>query len=282
VTYQWEKDGVPIAGAKSKTFSIASVKISDKGVYAVIVCDASGCTPSLGATLGVKSTTASGWTENFTDAKTRASTLKRHLLLNFTGSDWCGWCIKLDSEVFSKPEFKSLADSNLVLAKIDFPRTRSQDLAIKSQNQGLLSTYNVTGFPTLILLDSSGKEVKRWRGFSSQFLAELKKQIGAGNASSGAGDAAFAARVAAYPVPSDSKLRDSYDLLMSVWKMKPHWTNPPLPPSETGLSASIQYIYAVSSWIATNARNDGDTQIADYYADFALQAQKQYEALTPR
>jgi protein disulfide-isomerase len=120
----------------------------------------------------------SGWTENFTEAKARAATLKRPLLLDFTGSDWCGYCIKLDNEVFSKPEFKLLGDKTLVLVKVDFPHALPQTAAIKSQNQGLQATYGVRGLPTLVLLDSSGKEVTRWVGYRAEFLAELKKQIG--------------------------------------------------------------------------------------------------------
>lgn len=119
-----------------------------------------------------------GWTENFTEATTQAAAQKKHILLDFTGSDWCGWCIKIDKEVFAKPEFKELGEKKLVLVEIDFPKALPQTPAVKSQNEGLERKYKVNGYPTLVLLDSTGKEVKRWEGFHAEFLSELKKEIG--------------------------------------------------------------------------------------------------------
>ena len=65
---------------------------------------------------------AAGWDDNYEKALEKAKTEKKMVLLDFTGSDWCGWCMKLDKEVFSKKEFKDYAKENLVLVELDFPR----------------------------------------------------------------------------------------------------------------------------------------------------------------
>ena len=120
-----------------------------------------------------------GWTENFAEAQTQAAAQTKHLLLDFTGSDWCGWCIKIDKEVFAKPDFQEFGGKSLVLVEVDFPKSKPQPPAVKAQNEGLQRKYKVNGYPTLVLLDPAGKEVKRWEGFDSKFLADLKGAVGA-------------------------------------------------------------------------------------------------------
>ena len=88
-------------------------------------------------------------------AQQEAKANNKLLLLDFTGSDWCGWCIKLNKEVFSKPEFKDYANKNLVLMEVDFPRGKSQGSDIKKQNEGLAQQYQIEGFPTALF---------RWSG----------------------------------------------------------------------------------------------------------------------
>ncbi|MBJ7393104.1 MAG: thioredoxin family protein, partial [Chthoniobacterales bacterium] len=63
-----------------------------------------------------------GWLENFEAAKARAVTEKKHVLLDFTGSDWCSWCVKIDKEIFAKPDFKTFSAKNLLLVELDFPQ----------------------------------------------------------------------------------------------------------------------------------------------------------------
>ena len=65
-----------------------------------------------------------GWLTDFEAAKAKAKAENKPMLLDFTGSDWCGWCVKLDKEVFSKAAFKDYADAELVLVEIDFPRNK--------------------------------------------------------------------------------------------------------------------------------------------------------------
>lgn len=118
------------------------------------------------------------WLEDFSVAKALAAEQGRHVLLDFTGSDWCGFCIKLDREVFEKPDFKAFSAQSLVLVKLDFPRNKAQGQKTKTQNASLQEKFRVEGFPTIVLLDSFGREVKRWSGFNARLLRELKATMG--------------------------------------------------------------------------------------------------------
>lgn len=119
-----------------------------------------------------------GWLTDYKQAQESAKSGKKLLLLDFTGSDWCGWCIKLDKEVFSKPEFKEYASKNLVLMEVDFPRTKQLSATEQSQNEQLAQQHGIQGFPTIVVLNSDGKkvgEIGYTPGGPSAFIAELEK-----------------------------------------------------------------------------------------------------------
>ena len=119
-----------------------------------------------------------GWLTDIKQAKQRAQTDKRLILVDFTGSDWCGWCIKLDREVFSQPQFKEYADKNLVLLEVDFPKRKEQSATQKAHNLELAEQYGIQGFPTIIVLNGDGKKVGElgyMPGWPSAFLAALDK-----------------------------------------------------------------------------------------------------------
>jgi protein disulfide-isomerase len=101
------------------------------------------------------------WVTNYDQAVKDAKASGKTLLLNFTGSDWCGWCIRLHNEVFSKPEFVDYASKNLICVKLDFPRRTAQDPALTQQNERLAQQMGITGFPTIILADGTGKPFAR-------------------------------------------------------------------------------------------------------------------------
>jgi protein disulfide-isomerase len=101
------------------------------------------------------------WTESWDLALAASKELKRPVLVNFTGSDWCSWCIKLVNEVFSKDEFQNYAKENLILLKLDFPKNIAQTEALKKQNNALQKQFGIQGFPTILLMDSDGKEINR-------------------------------------------------------------------------------------------------------------------------
>lgn len=100
---------------------------------------------------------ATDWMVDFEAAKTRAEKERKLLLVNFTGSDWCGYCIKLHDEVFSKSTFLDQAKSSYVLVEVDQPRQKVLPAKLLKQNQRLNEAYSVEGFPTILLMDSLGR-----------------------------------------------------------------------------------------------------------------------------
>ncbi len=99
------------------------------------------------------------WLTSYDAAKAAAQKSGKPILVNFSGSDWCGWCIKLDKEVFSTPEFKAWAEKNVVLMVADFPRRKTVDPATKAVNEELMKQHGVRGFPTILFLTADGAKI---------------------------------------------------------------------------------------------------------------------------
>ena len=99
------------------------------------------------------------WLTNFETAQARARSEKKLLLIEFTGSDWCPPCIILGRQVFSQPEFKDYAAQHLVLLEVDFPRTKELPAEQRAANAKLADQFGIEGFPTIIILDSSGRKI---------------------------------------------------------------------------------------------------------------------------
>ncbi len=119
-----------------------------------------------------------GWLTDLKAAQADAKAQNKILLVDFTGSDWCGWCIKLDKEVFSKPEFKEYADKNLILLEVDFPRSTNFAEAERRQNEKLAQVHGIQGFPTVVVLDSEGRRLGTLgytAGGPAAFIAELER-----------------------------------------------------------------------------------------------------------
>lgn len=134
---------------------------------------------AVAALMGFSSARAEpSWLTDYHQAQEQAKANKKLLLLDFTGSDWCGWCIRLRREVFSKPEFQEYADKNLVLVEVDFPRGKEQTRDVRLQNQNLAMQYEVQGFPTIIVLNGEGKKVGELGyipGGPTAFISELER-----------------------------------------------------------------------------------------------------------
>ena len=127
---------------------------------------------------GAVAAAKAGWLTSYELAQKEAQAKNRLLLMDFTGSDWCGWCIMLDKEVFSKPEFKEYASKNLVLLELDFPRRKQMPPETTAQNERLLMKYGIQGFPTVVVFDSSGKPLGALgytAGGPQAFIEELER-----------------------------------------------------------------------------------------------------------
>ena len=101
------------------------------------------------------------WETNLKKAQEQANSSNKLVFLDFTGSDWCGWCMKLKREVFITPEFDNYARSNLVLLEIDLPHGKPLSPEQLAANMRVQEQYAVEGFPTLIVLNHEGQEI--WR-----------------------------------------------------------------------------------------------------------------------
>ncbi len=89
------------------------------------------------------------WETNVIKAMDVSNKTKKPMLLFFTGSDWCGWCIRLQKEVLKTPEFAAWAKENVVLVELDYPRKAPQTPEIKKQNDELQQVFAIQGFPTV-------------------------------------------------------------------------------------------------------------------------------------
>lgn len=99
-----------------------------------------------------------GWTSDFAAAKAQAAKEGKDLLIDFTGSDWCGWCIKLNEEVFQHDPFKKGVADKFVLVELDYPQDKSKlKPETIAQNKELQALYEPQGFPTILLTDAKGK-----------------------------------------------------------------------------------------------------------------------------
>jgi len=117
------------------------------------------------------------WLTDINQAKKEAAEKNLPILADFSGSDWCGWCIKLDKEVFSQKEFKAFAKDRVVLFLADFPRAKELTADLKMQNEQLRKAYAVEGFPTVLLLDAGGKVIARTgyrKGGAGAYVDHLK------------------------------------------------------------------------------------------------------------
>jgi protein disulfide-isomerase len=127
----------------------------------------------------------SSWAENLEwlgdvgAAKERAKQENKFIMLYFTGSDWCPWCMRLKREVFDQPEFANFAGSKLVLVEVDFPHNKPMAHLQMVGNKALKKVYNVTGYPTVVVLNQEGREIHRL-GYVSGGPAAFVAQVGIG------------------------------------------------------------------------------------------------------
>ena len=105
---------------------------------------------------------AAEWITDYNQAIALSKKTGKPILADFTGSDWCGWCIRLKKEVFSKPEFDAWAKRNVILLELDYPQNKPQSAAIKMQNANLAQKYRIEGYPTILFLGSKGNVLAQY------------------------------------------------------------------------------------------------------------------------
>lgn len=111
------------------------------------------------------------WMTNYSEAAELAKKENKPLLLFFTGSDWCGWCKKLQTEVFNTSEFANMVGDRFVFVELDFPMSHQLSPQLNEQNTFLKRKYGITGYPTIVILDSN-----------QSFIAETGYRPGGGKA----------------------------------------------------------------------------------------------------
>lgn len=129
----------------------------------------------------------SNWYESYEKAMAEAKKTGKPVLVNFTGSDWCSWCIKMESQIFSTDTFKDWSEENIILLMIDFPSKNTQSARLARQNQWLKNKYQVRGLPTLLFLDEKGNllgqsgyydvSVEEWVARADEFLDSINKNV---------------------------------------------------------------------------------------------------------
>ncbi len=130
------------------------------------------------------------WLVDVDEAYEISKKTNKPIMANFTGSDWCGWCMKLRKEVFNTAEFKKWAEENVVLLELDYPKKKKLPAQQAQQNAGLQKAFQVNGFPTIWVFDlnKTGKDQPKFqlqaygktgylRGGSANYTKELDKMI---------------------------------------------------------------------------------------------------------
>lgn len=132
------------------------------------------------------------WQTDMKKAMEISKKSKKPLFLFFTGSDWCGWCMRLQKEVFKTPEFEKWAKKNVILVELDYPRQTPQKPEIQKQNMELQQSFAIQGYPTVWFVNASKKDGKinlekigstgyvaggptAWLAAADQILANNKK-----------------------------------------------------------------------------------------------------------
>jgi thioredoxin-related protein len=126
----------------------------------------------------------SDWHHNLADAQAIAQREHKHILLNFSGSDWCGPCIRMKKEIFDSEAFKKMADSELVLVNADFPRNKKNQPTPEQEkmNDAMADKYNPQGkFPFTLLLNEKGAVLGTWEGLPNEtpdaFIEDVHNDI---------------------------------------------------------------------------------------------------------
>ncbi len=125
------------------------------------------------------------WHKSYDKVLKKAEKTGKVVLANFTGSDWCGWCMKMEKEIFDTETFEKWAEDKVLLLEIDFPASKKQSREIEKQNKRLKNKYQIKGFPTLLFIDHNGKmlgkggyikgDAEKWVKIADDFLDSIDR-----------------------------------------------------------------------------------------------------------
>lgn len=149
-------------------------------ILAFLLCFSSFSGFLLGAETKEQDKAAVRWTTDFAEAAALAKKTGRPLFLFFTGSDWCGWCTKLEKEVLENREFIGAAADKFIFVKLDYPMKKKLDSETAKQNEALQKRFAVRSFPTVVLLDSEQQPIGTTgyrSGGGRQYAAHLMKMV---------------------------------------------------------------------------------------------------------
>ena len=118
---------------------------------------------------------AAEWMTDLEAAKAKAAAENKAVLVDFTGSDWCGWCIRLRQQVLDTPAFEQYAKDKFVLMEVDLPQNPKFDPALRARNEQIAQQYAVSGFPTVMVLSPKGEVVGGFNGFLPTVQAVSKQ-----------------------------------------------------------------------------------------------------------
>ena len=121
---------------------------------------------------------AAEWMTDLEAAKTKAAAENKAVLVDFTGSDWCGWCVRLRKEVLDKPEFEAYAKDKFVFMEVDLPQNPKFDAALRARNEKIAEQYGVKGFPTIMVLTPAGDIAGGFNGYLPT-VADVTKELDA-------------------------------------------------------------------------------------------------------
>jgi protein disulfide-isomerase len=131
------------------------------------------------AFLAANLASAGEWRTDYDKTLAAAKADRKCVLIDFSGSDWCGPCIALKKNVLDQPAFAAYADKNLILLNIDYPRSKALPDALTRQNETLLHQYGIDnlGLPTVVLLDPNGKILGQFTGYGGEGPAEIMARL---------------------------------------------------------------------------------------------------------
>jgi len=180
--YFWKSNSIdkPISKSKDTTFDI-SIDFNKVDQYYAM---AEKHKKSIVENMASEKITEKIWLKDKNIAIEKAKRENKLILVDFTGSDWCGMCIKQRKEVFNTPQFQEYAAKNLVLLELDYPKKKEQDPSIKKQNSQLKESFGVRAFPTVLLLDHNltpSKIYKKYEGYPKisvkQYISMIDKEV---------------------------------------------------------------------------------------------------------